>query len=64
LEGLLLSGIPIEGIGLGVYSKTPVEKATRIALGEALKFILSQIPSQYFHYSEEKLLSAEEKPAK
>jgi curli biogenesis system outer membrane secretion channel CsgG len=62
LGGLLLSGVSVGGVALGGYSKTPVEKAIRIALGEAVKFIVSQTPAQYFHYTEEKLLPAEEKP--
>lgn len=52
LGGLLLSGVSVGGVALGGYSKTPVEKAIRIALGEAVKFIVSQTPAQYFHYTE------------
>lgn len=40
------------GGGLGSYSKTPVEKAVRVALGEAVNFIASQLPAQYYHYSD------------
>ncbi|MGQ9777899.1 MAG: CsgG/HfaB family protein [Thermodesulfobacteriota bacterium] len=62
LGGLLLSGVSVGGVALGGYSKTPVEKAIRIALGEAVRFIVSQTPAQYFHYTEETLLPAKEKP--
>jgi len=55
LGGLLLSTVSVGGVALGGYSKTPVEKAIRIALGEAVKFIVSQTPAQYFHYQEETL---------
>jgi curli biogenesis system outer membrane secretion channel CsgG len=48
LGGILIgAGV---GVGLGTYSKTPVEKAIRVALGEAVNFIVSQTPAQYFHY--------------
>lgn len=49
LGGVLVgSGV---GGGLGGYSKTPMEKAVRIALGEAVKFIVSKTPQRYYHYS-------------
>jgi curli biogenesis system outer membrane secretion channel CsgG len=47
LKGLLV-GNKVGG-GLGGYSKTPVEKA--VALSEAVKFIASRTPNQYFHYA-------------
>ena len=40
------------GGGLGGYSKTPVEKAIRVALGKAVDFIVSQLPAEYYHYSD------------
>ena len=40
------------GGGLGGYSKTPVEKAIRVALYEAINFISSQLPAEYYHYSD------------
>lgn len=36
---------------LGGWSKTPMEKAIRVALGEAVKFVVSRTPSQYYHYT-------------
>jgi len=66
LGGLLLSGVSVGGVALGGYSKTPVEKAIRIALGEAIRFIVTQTPAQYFHYTESELLPIQEptqKPA-
>jgi curli biogenesis system outer membrane secretion channel CsgG len=38
------------GGSLGGYSKTPMEKAVRIALGEAVKFVVSKTPQKYYHY--------------
>jgi curli biogenesis system outer membrane secretion channel CsgG len=37
------------GGGLGGYSKTSMEKAVRIALGEAVKFIVTKTPQNYYH---------------
>ncbi|MCD6352715.1 MAG: hypothetical protein J7M06_00685 [Proteobacteria bacterium] len=47
--GGVLVGSNVGG-GLGGYSKTPIEKAVRVALGEAVKFIVSKTPSKYYHY--------------
>lgn len=38
------------GGSLGGYSKTPMEKAVRVALGEAVNFIVSQTPQSYYHF--------------
>jgi curli biogenesis system outer membrane secretion channel CsgG len=38
------------GGSLGGYSKTPMEKAVRVALGEAVNFIVSQTPPTYYHF--------------
>jgi curli biogenesis system outer membrane secretion channel CsgG len=51
--GGILVGSDVGG-GLGGYSKTPVEKAIRMALGEAVKFIVSKTPQKYYHYSDQK----------
>jgi curli biogenesis system outer membrane secretion channel CsgG len=40
------------GGGLGGYSKTPVEKAVRVALSEAVNFIVTKTPQQYYHYQQ------------
>jgi curli biogenesis system outer membrane secretion channel CsgG len=48
LGGLAL-GSSVGG-GLGGYSKTPMEKAVRIALGAAVDFVVSKTPQQFFHY--------------
>lgn len=47
--GGVLVGSHVGG-GLGGYSKTPMEKAVRVALGEAVNFIVSKTPAQYYHY--------------
>ena len=50
LGGLLVgSGV---GGGLGGYSKTSMEKAVRVCLGEAVKFIVTKTPQKYYHYKE------------
>lgn len=41
------------GVGLSGYAKTPMEKAIRIAIQEAVKFIVSKTPTQYFRYTDE-----------
>jgi len=46
--GGVLVGSHVGG-GLGGYSKTPIEKAVRVALGEAVKFIASKTPAKYYH---------------
>lgn len=38
------------GGGLGGYSKTPMEKAVRIALGAAVDFIVTKTPEKFYHY--------------
>jgi curli biogenesis system outer membrane secretion channel CsgG len=38
------------GGALGGWSKTPTEKALRICLQEAVKFIVSKTPATYYHY--------------
>jgi len=38
--------------GLGGWSKTPLEKALRVCIQEAVNFIATKTPAQYYHYSE------------
>jgi curli biogenesis system outer membrane secretion channel CsgG len=38
------------GGALGGWSKTPTEKALRLCLQEAVKFIVSKTPASYYHY--------------
>lgn len=54
--GGLLVGSHVGG-GLGGYSKTPVEKAIRIALGEAIRFIASKTPAEYYHVCDQEPVS-------
>jgi curli biogenesis system outer membrane secretion channel CsgG len=47
-----LAGIAVGGplaVGLGGYSKTPMEKAVRLCLQTAVNFIAQQTPAQYYH---------------
>jgi curli biogenesis system outer membrane secretion channel CsgG len=39
------------GGALGGWSKTPTEKALRICIQEAVKFIVSKTPQNYYHYN-------------
>jgi curli biogenesis system outer membrane secretion channel CsgG len=41
------------GAGLGVWQKTPVEKAIRIAIVNAVQELSKKTPKTYFHYSAE-----------
>jgi len=45
-----LGGANLAG-GLSGYAKTPMEKAVRIAIQEAVKFVVSKTPAQYYRYS-------------
>jgi curli biogenesis system outer membrane secretion channel CsgG len=38
------------GGALGGWSKTPTEKALRVCIAEAVKFIASKTPATYYHY--------------
>jgi len=44
-----LGGVPL-GIGLGGYSNTPMEKAIRVCIIEAVKYIAQTTPANYFKY--------------
>jgi curli biogenesis system outer membrane secretion channel CsgG len=51
LAGFQIGGGSSElGIGLGGYKKTPMEKAIRICIQEAVNYISGQTPAQYYHY--------------
>lgn len=47
--GGFMRTIPLAG-GLGVYSQTPMEKAIRVCLNEAIKYVVSATPSKYYKY--------------
>lgn len=38
-------------VGLGGWSKTPMEKAIRVCIKRAIDFVVSRTPSQYYHYN-------------
>jgi hypothetical protein len=38
------------GVGLSVYARTPMEKAIRLAIREAVQFVGTKTPSEYYHY--------------
>lgn len=50
--------------GLGTYQKTPVEKAIRIAIIQAVKELASKTPKTYFHHGVETTTIAPVLPAK
>lgn len=37
-------------VGLGGFSKTPIEKAIRVCIQEAVNYIVSQTPAQYYRH--------------
>jgi curli biogenesis system outer membrane secretion channel CsgG len=43
-------GLSELGIGLGGFKKTPMEKAVRVALREAVNFVASQTPAQFYRH--------------
>jgi curli biogenesis system outer membrane secretion channel CsgG len=49
LAGGLIGNVGLGGF-LSTYAKTPMEKAIRIAINEAVKYIVSATPPQYFKY--------------
>ena len=51
LGGLVgvFSSVPLGG-GLSKYSKTPMEKAVRVCMKEAIKYIIENTPKEYFKY--------------
>lgn len=40
------------GAALGGWKNTPIEKALRVCIDEAVKFIVSKTPQQYYHFTE------------
>ena len=47
--GLAGIGFGPLGVGLGGFSKTPMEKAVRLCLQTAVNFVAQQTPPQYYH---------------
>jgi curli biogenesis system outer membrane secretion channel CsgG len=45
----VLGSVPL-GIGLGGYANTPMEKAIRVCIIEAVKYIAQTTPAEYFKY--------------
>jgi curli biogenesis system outer membrane secretion channel CsgG len=45
----ILGGVPL-GVGLGGYSNTPMEKAIRVCIIEAVNYIAQTVPANYFKY--------------
>ena len=43
------ASFPLSG-GLGIYSKTPMEKAIRLCIVEAVNYIASSVPSRYYKH--------------
>lgn len=49
LAGGMFGSVPLGG-ALSKYSKTPMEKAIRVCIKEAVKFIVQNTPPSYFKY--------------
>lgn len=49
LAGGLIGNVGLGG-GLGAYAKTPMEKAIRTCINEAVKYIVSATPKEYMKY--------------
>lgn len=49
LAGALIGDVGL-GAGLSTYAKTPMEKAIRTAINEAVKYIVSATPPEYFKH--------------
>ncbi|MEW6102281.1 MAG: CsgG/HfaB family protein [bacterium] len=49
LAGGIFGSVPL-GAALSKYSKTPMEKAIRVCLKEAVKYISENTPKEYFKY--------------
>ena len=49
LAGALIGNVGLAG-GLGVYAKTPMEKAIRTCINEAVNYIVSTTPPAYYKY--------------
>ncbi len=45
-------GATTMGLGLGGFSKTPMEKAIRLCLNKAVEFIASRTPANYYHFQQ------------
>ncbi|HBH01898.1 MAG TPA: hypothetical protein DDZ42_08250 [Candidatus Rokubacteria bacterium] len=52
IAGLGAISGPDLGVGLSGYSRTPMEKAVRIAINEGVNFVVSKTPAQYYRYTE------------
>jgi len=49
LGASIFGRVPLAG-GLSIYSKTPMEKAIRLCIKEAVKYIIENTPKEYFKY--------------
>jgi hypothetical protein len=47
-------GSVLLGAGLEVYQNTPMERAVRVMLDEAVRYISTQMPQEYFRYGEDR----------
>lgn len=41
------------GVGLGGFQNTPMEKAVRLCISQAVAVLVSKTPAQYFHYNQQ-----------
>jgi curli biogenesis system outer membrane secretion channel CsgG len=50
LSGLGKLASPKLGVGLSLYARTPMEKAIRLAIRDAVQFVASKTPGDYYRY--------------
>jgi len=50
LGGVIGGGRSRLGIGLSGFRNTPMEKAVRVCLANAVQFVVSRTPANYYHY--------------
>lgn len=63
IAGLGAIAGPSLGVGLSGYAKTPMEKAVRIAIQEAVNFVVNKTPGRYYRYTEATPVTASSAPA-
>ena len=50
IGGIIGGGSSRLGIGLGGFRNTPMEKAVRACLAQAVQFVVSRTPANYYHF--------------
>jgi len=53
IGGIIGGGSSRLGIGLSAYRNQPMEKAVRVCIANAVRFVVSQTPAAYYHLDEQ-----------